>query len=50
MGFIHMPLCATLDKSTRIKEIAKKDNLPLEVLQLDVTDDKSVTDAIYDDK
>ena len=35
-----------LDKSTRIKEIAKKDNLPLEVLQLDVTDDKSVADAI----
>ena len=28
-----------LDKSTRIKEIAKKDNLSLEVLQLDVTDD-----------
>ena len=36
-----------LDKSTRIRETAKKDNLPIEVLQLDVTDDKSVTDAIY---
>ncbi|MGC1927745.1 MAG: SDR family NAD(P)-dependent oxidoreductase, partial [Candidatus Nitrosopolaris sp.] len=35
-----------LDKSTRIKEIAKKDSLPLEVLPLDVTDDKSVADAI----
>lgn len=35
-----------LDKSTRMKEIAKKDSLPLEVLQLDVTDDKSVADAI----
>ena len=35
-----------LDKSARIKEIAKKDSLPIEVLQLDVTDDKSVTDAI----
>jgi len=35
-----------LDKSSRIKEIAKKDNLPVEVLQLDVADDKSVTDAI----
>lgn len=35
-----------LDKSVRIKEIAKKDSLPIEVLQLDVTDDKSVTDAI----
>ena len=35
-----------LDKSTRTKEIAKKDSLPLEVLKLDVTDDKSVADAI----
>lgn len=35
-----------LDKSTRTKEIAKKDSLPLEVLQLDVIDDKSVADAI----
>jgi NAD(P)-dependent dehydrogenase (short-subunit alcohol dehydrogenase family) len=35
-----------LDKSTRMKEIAKKDSLPLEVLKLDVTDDKSVADAI----
>src|SRR6476660_6872812 len=35
-----------LEKSARIKEIAKKDSLPIEVLQLDVTDDKSVTDAI----
>jgi NAD(P)-dependent dehydrogenase (short-subunit alcohol dehydrogenase family) len=29
-----------------LKEIAKKDSLPLEVLKQDVTDDKSVTDAI----
>lgn len=35
-----------LDKSTRTKEIAKKDSLSLEVLQLDVIDDKSVADAI----
>src|SRR6476659_10337241 len=35
-----------LDKSSRIKETAKKDNLPVEVLQLDVADDKSVKDAI----
>ena len=35
-----------LEKSARIKEIAKKYSLPIEVLQLDVTDDKSVTDAI----
>ena len=36
-----------LDKSKRIKEIAKNENLPLEVLELDVTDDKSVANAIY---
>ena len=34
------------DKSTRIKEIAKNDGVPLEVLQLYVTDDKSIADAI----
>ena len=36
-----------LDKSTGIKEIAKKDSTLLEVLPLDVTDDKSVADAIH---
>ena len=34
------------DKSTRIKEIAKNDGVPLEILQLDVTDGKSIADAI----
>ena len=45
-GFYTYATMRNLDKSTRIKEIAKKDSLPIEVLQLDVTDDKSVTDAI----
>jgi NAD(P)-dependent dehydrogenase (short-subunit alcohol dehydrogenase family) len=45
-GFYTYATMRNLDKSTRLKEIAKKDSLPLEVLQLDVTDDKSVTDAI----
>jgi NAD(P)-dependent dehydrogenase (short-subunit alcohol dehydrogenase family) len=35
-----------LDKSSKIVDIAQEDNLPLEVLRLDVTDDKSVKDAI----
>jgi short-subunit dehydrogenase len=35
-----------LNKSARIKEIAKNENLSLEVLELDVTDDKSVASAI----
>ena len=34
-----------IDKSHKIKDIAKQDNLPLEVLQLDVNDEKSVKDA-----
>ena len=45
-GFYTYATMRNLDKSTRMKEITKKDSLPLEVLQLDVTDDKSVTDAI----
>jgi NAD(P)-dependent dehydrogenase (short-subunit alcohol dehydrogenase family) len=42
-----------LNKSQKINDIAEKENLPLNVLQLDVTDDKSVKDAInkiQDDK
>ena len=34
-----------LNKSQRINDIAEKENLPLKVLQLDVTDDKSVKEA-----
>jgi NAD(P)-dependent dehydrogenase (short-subunit alcohol dehydrogenase family) len=33
-------------KSKHIKDIAKNENLPLQVIQLDVSDDKSVLDAI----
>ena len=35
-----------LNKSQKINDVAEKENLPLKVLQLDVTDDKSVKDAI----
>ena len=45
-GFYTYATMRNLDKSAGIKEIARKDSLPIEVLQLDVTDDKSVTDAI----
>jgi NADP-dependent 3-hydroxy acid dehydrogenase YdfG len=31
--------------SKRIVDIARNENLPLQVIQLDVNDDKSVTDA-----
>ena len=33
-------------KADRIKDIAKKENLPLQAIQLDVTDDRSVKDAV----
>jgi len=45
-GFYTYATMRNLDKSTRIKEIARKDSMLLEVLPLDVTDDKSVADAI----
>jgi short-subunit dehydrogenase len=45
-GYHTYATMRNLDKSTRIKEIAKKDSMLLEVLPLDVTDDKSVAEAI----
>jgi NAD(P)-dependent dehydrogenase (short-subunit alcohol dehydrogenase family) len=45
-GFYTYATMRNLDKSSKIIDIAQKDNLPLEVLWLDVTDDKSVKDAI----
>ena len=45
-GFYTYATMRNTDKSTRIREIAKSDGVPLEILQLDVADDKSVVDAI----
>jgi NAD(P)-dependent dehydrogenase (short-subunit alcohol dehydrogenase family) len=45
-GFYTYATMRNLNKSLKLKEIAEKENLPLEVLKLDVTDDKSVKDAI----
>jgi NAD(P)-dependent dehydrogenase (short-subunit alcohol dehydrogenase family) len=45
-GFYTYGTMRNLNKSLKIKEIAEKENLPLEVLKLDVTDEKSVKDAI----
>ena len=45
-GFFTYATMRNLNKSTRIKEIAKNENLPLEVLELDVTNDKSVANTI----
>jgi NAD(P)-dependent dehydrogenase (short-subunit alcohol dehydrogenase family) len=45
-GFYTYATMRNLDKSSKIIDIVQKDNLPLEVLRLDVTDDKSVKDVI----
>ena len=45
-GFYTYATMRNLDKSSEIVDIAEEDSLPLEVLRLDVTDDKSVKDAI----
>jgi NAD(P)-dependent dehydrogenase (short-subunit alcohol dehydrogenase family) len=52
-GFHTYATMRNLDKSKEIMDAAAKDNLPLEVLQLDVTDDRSVKstiDRIVDEK
>jgi NAD(P)-dependent dehydrogenase (short-subunit alcohol dehydrogenase family) len=45
-GFYTYATMRNIGKSHKIAEIAERDNLSLEVLQLDVSDDKSVKDAI----
>jgi NAD(P)-dependent dehydrogenase (short-subunit alcohol dehydrogenase family) len=45
-GFYTYATMRNLNKSQKLNEIAEKENLPLKVLQLDVTDDKSVNDSI----
>lgn len=45
-GFDTYATMRNTNKSKEITEIAKKENLPLRVLKLDVTDDGSVDDAI----
>ena len=45
-GFYTYATMRNLNKSQQINDVAEKENLPLKVLQLDVTDDKSVKVAI----
>jgi NAD(P)-dependent dehydrogenase (short-subunit alcohol dehydrogenase family) len=45
-GFYTYATMRNIGKSHKIAEIAERDNLSLEVLQLDVSDDKSVKEAI----
>ena len=44
-GFYTYATMRNLNKSQKINDVAKKENLSLKVLKLDVTDDKSVKDA-----
>ena len=45
-GFFTYATMRNTKKSNRLNELKQKERLPLEVLQLDVTDDKSVNKAI----
>jgi NAD(P)-dependent dehydrogenase (short-subunit alcohol dehydrogenase family) len=45
-GFVTYATMRNLAKSNKIIELKQKEDLPLEVLKLDVTDDKSVKEAI----
>ena len=45
-GFHTYATMRNLEKSKSIAEIAKKEKLPLEIIQLDVNDDRSVKEAI----
>jgi NAD(P)-dependent dehydrogenase (short-subunit alcohol dehydrogenase family) len=45
-GFHTYASMRNLEKSKNITEIANRENLPLQVVQLDVNDDRSVKDAI----
>src|SRR6478752_6945608 len=46
IGFETFASMRNMDKSKEITDIANKENLPLQALELDVTDDRSVDDAI----
>ena len=45
-GFLTYATMRNINKSENIKSIATKENLPIQIKQLDVTEDVSVTNAI----
>ena len=45
-GFVTYATVRNPNKSENIKSLAEKEKIPLEILMLDVTDDKSVKNAI----
>jgi NAD(P)-dependent dehydrogenase (short-subunit alcohol dehydrogenase family) len=46
-GFDTFATMRNMNKSKEITEVAKRENLPLKLMQLDVNDDRSVADAIH---
>lgn len=46
MGFDTYATMRNVNKSEEIIDISKKDNLPLQLLELDITSDKSVVNAV----
>ena len=45
-GFLTYATMRNLNKKENIKSVAEKENLPVKIVMLDVTDDKSVKDAV----
>lgn len=45
-GFLAYATMRNLEKGENLKSLAEKENLPLKIVQLDVTDDRSVKNAI----
>jgi NAD(P)-dependent dehydrogenase (short-subunit alcohol dehydrogenase family) len=45
-GFLTYATMRNLNKKENIKSVAEKENLPVKIVMLDVTDDRSVKDAV----
>jgi NAD(P)-dependent dehydrogenase (short-subunit alcohol dehydrogenase family) len=45
-GFLTYATMRNLNKKENIKSVAEKENLPVKIVMLDVTDDRSVNDAV----
>jgi NAD(P)-dependent dehydrogenase (short-subunit alcohol dehydrogenase family) len=45
-GFLTYAIMRNLNKKENIKSVAEKENLPVKIVRLDVTDDRSVKDAV----
>jgi len=46
-GFLTYATMRNLNNSEKIKSVATKEGLPIRVVQLDVTEDRSINDAVH---